>query len=202
MTSDMVNNMALENYCRKEEKNGSIIYRYIFEHFNPKASIALNPMFPFCGATHCTELIYLFNVNIFVVPFRRNRNDYKVIELTTKLWTNFAKFGNPNYCNIPSSITKVDLQISKLCQNLLHKAVIKNKYLWNKNKKIKKILDNKYDKSNFLDKSLNGLYWPSIDANNLQIHLAILAEPKIKKKLASSRIEILAPLFDFSAKTT
>ncbi|KAI1723263.1 carboxylesterase family domain-containing protein [Ditylenchus destructor] len=95
--SDLINNLSLQNYCDKmSQYTKSTVYRYIFEHFNPSSSRALNPLLPFIGATHCTELIYIFDINVFVTPWRRNSADRRVLDLTTRMWTNFAKFGDPN----------------------------------------------------------------------------------------------------------
>lgn len=40
--------------------------------------------------------MYLFDINMFITPWRRNKADRKVLDTTTRLWTNFAKYGNPN----------------------------------------------------------------------------------------------------------
>uniref|UniRef100_A0A1I7X660 Carboxylic ester hydrolase n=1 Tax=Heterorhabditis bacteriophora TaxID=37862 RepID=A0A1I7X660_HETBA len=47
------------------------------------------------AATHCTELTYLFGVSV-VFGFRFNDSDKQMIDLMTRMWTNFAKYGNPN----------------------------------------------------------------------------------------------------------
>ena len=44
------------------------------------------------GATHCMGIPYLFEVGI-IKKFSFNENDYKVLEIATKLWANFAKYG-------------------------------------------------------------------------------------------------------------
>lgn len=40
-------------------------------------------------------MTYLFGVSI-VFNFRFNDADRQMIDLMTRMWTNFAKFGNPN----------------------------------------------------------------------------------------------------------
>lgn len=33
---------------------------------------------------------------MFVTPWRRTKADRQVLDSTTRMWTNFAKYGNPN----------------------------------------------------------------------------------------------------------
>jgi len=70
------------------------VYLYSFDYFNPNA-FKLGFLLPLKGATHCMEIPYLFEVSING-SFRFNEDDYKMLELTTKLWSNFAKYGDPN----------------------------------------------------------------------------------------------------------
>ncbi|PZC76537.1 hypothetical protein B5X24_HaOG200178 [Helicoverpa armigera] len=49
------------------------------------------------GACHSDEILYLFKGNIW--PFPINNNDKKVIEKMTKMWSNFAKHGDPTPTN-------------------------------------------------------------------------------------------------------
>ncbi|KAK0418196.1 hypothetical protein QR680_013427 [Steinernema hermaphroditum] len=71
-------------------------YFYSFDYCNPKMWGPLIGMkFPFKAATHCTELSYLFNVGI-IWGFDFTEDDYKMMDIMTKLWCNFAKYGNPN----------------------------------------------------------------------------------------------------------
>ncbi|KHJ81712.1 hypothetical protein OESDEN_18600 [Oesophagostomum dentatum] len=79
------------------------------------------------GATHCTELTYLFGVSI-VFGFQFTEADNRMIDLMTRLWTNFAKYGNPNGPYEDSTVldfmweptTKADsskyLRISEKCE--------------------------------------------------------------------------------------
>lgn len=50
----------------------------------------------FSAATHCTELAYLFDVNVLLKPWKRSKDDLRVSNIVTTMWTNFAKYGNPN----------------------------------------------------------------------------------------------------------
>ncbi|XP_063890384.1 carboxylesterase 5A-like [Helicoverpa armigera] len=49
------------------------------------------------GAYHSDEILYVFKGNIW--PFPINNNDKKVIEKMTKMWSNFAKYGDPTPTN-------------------------------------------------------------------------------------------------------
>ncbi|XP_047019954.1 juvenile hormone esterase-like isoform X1 [Helicoverpa zea] len=49
------------------------------------------------GACHSDEILYVFKGNIW--PFPINNNDKKVIEKMTKMWSNFAKYGDPTPTN-------------------------------------------------------------------------------------------------------
>ncbi|CAB3402866.1 unnamed protein product [Caenorhabditis bovis] len=71
------------------------IYFYSFEYSNPKANEAIGGIFPFYDATHCTDISYVVGSHI-VGQFEWNDDDLKMIDVTTRLWTNFAKYGDPN----------------------------------------------------------------------------------------------------------
>ncbi|XGW17887.1 hypothetical protein V3C99_002471 [Haemonchus contortus] len=71
------------------------VYFYSYDYYNPKSFGPLSLRWPFKDATHCTELAYIFAVGI-VWNFDFNDDDKRMLELTTKMWTNFAKYGDPN----------------------------------------------------------------------------------------------------------
>ncbi|KAK0406794.1 hypothetical protein QR680_018811 [Steinernema hermaphroditum] len=96
LMSDMINNLSVYRYCQRMSQNGSKVFFYTFEHFNSDSSWPLNFLMPFKGATHCTELQYLFDVNLFMMPYRKTKRDRRVLDNVTRMWTNFAKYGNPN----------------------------------------------------------------------------------------------------------
>ncbi|TKR67743.1 hypothetical protein L596_023844 [Steinernema carpocapsae] len=81
-------------------------FLYTFDHYNEDmwGFLLGNMLLPFRGPTHCTELSYLFHVGI-VAPFTKfNEDDKRVLALSTKMWTNFAKYGNPNgSASVPES---------------------------------------------------------------------------------------------------
>uniref|UniRef100_A0A915MQD5 Carboxylic ester hydrolase n=2 Tax=Meloidogyne incognita group TaxID=654580 RepID=A0A915MQD5_MELJA len=95
--SDLISNIATQNYCHLNmKKPKSHIWRFIFEHYNSDSTWSLNPFFPFKASTHGNELNYIFGINFFVTPWRRTEADKTVKKLTTKYFTNFAKWGDPN----------------------------------------------------------------------------------------------------------
>ncbi|CAJ0597540.1 unnamed protein product [Cylicocyclus nassatus] len=77
------------------EAHHAPIFLYSFNYFNPKSWGPLGMKMLFKAATHCTELGYIFGVGI-IWNYDFNDDDKKMLELTTKLWTNFVKYGNPN----------------------------------------------------------------------------------------------------------
>ncbi|PIO62193.1 Carboxylesterase, partial [Teladorsagia circumcincta] len=74
------------------EAHDAPVYFYSFDYFNPKSWGPLAMRWPFKDATHCTELAYIFAVGI-IWHYDFNHDDKKMLELTTRMWTNFAKYG-------------------------------------------------------------------------------------------------------------
>lgn len=58
------------------------------------------------GVCHCDDLIYLFKSTALYPNYQPTKEDEKVIELMTTLWTNFAIFGNPTPENDSSALVK------------------------------------------------------------------------------------------------
>lgn len=48
------------------------------------------------SSTHGAELPYLFDANVYISPWYKTKADKQVQEIITKMFTNFAKFGDPN----------------------------------------------------------------------------------------------------------
>ncbi|WKY14686.1 hypothetical protein Q1695_000315 [Nippostrongylus brasiliensis] len=93
--SDIFVNNGTYSYVTKMTALANRVYLYSFEYFNPRSFGILSFRMPFKGATHCTELTYLFGVSLlFRFPF--SESDMRMIDLMTRMWTNFAKYGNPN----------------------------------------------------------------------------------------------------------
>uniref|UniRef100_A0AC34RGV0 Carboxylesterase type B domain-containing protein n=1 Tax=Panagrolaimus sp. JU765 TaxID=591449 RepID=A0AC34RGV0_9BILA len=96
MLDDNVNNFALYNFAQNERRRGSKVWLYYFEHHNPVITAGLKLFMPFSAATHCTELAYLLDTNLYLMPYKKTKDDLKVIEIITTCFTNFAKYGDPN----------------------------------------------------------------------------------------------------------
>ncbi|VDM74328.1 unnamed protein product [Strongylus vulgaris] len=90
--SDLFVNNGTYNYAEKMTQLGNRVYLYSFEYFNPQSFGILSIRMPFKGATHCTELTYLFGVSI-IFGFQFTEADQRMIDLMTRMWTNFAKYG-------------------------------------------------------------------------------------------------------------
>uniref|UniRef100_A0A0N4ZQI4 Carboxylic ester hydrolase n=1 Tax=Parastrongyloides trichosuri TaxID=131310 RepID=A0A0N4ZQI4_PARTI len=76
--------------------NNTPVYLYRFDHYNRRHLMAFQLTLPFVAATHATELFYIFDAHLFVIPFKMTEEDKMVREQVNIWWTNFAKFGNPN----------------------------------------------------------------------------------------------------------
>ncbi|KAE9554519.1 hypothetical protein FO519_002275 [Halicephalobus sp. NKZ332] len=98
---DNINKYALYNYCQSERSLGSTVWMYVFEHHNPGIISHFSLLIPFNAASHGTEIFYLMGHNMYFKSVRETREDKIVTELFTKMYTNFAKYGNPN--GVPSN---------------------------------------------------------------------------------------------------
>ncbi|CAD5227778.1 unnamed protein product [Bursaphelenchus okinawaensis] len=96
LVSDLVNNIATHSYCVKAAANGVPCWRYVMEQFQPAQTRLFNPLFPVFGATHCTDLIYLFEFNFFQQIWIPRAADRKVMYMFQTYFTNFIKYGDPN----------------------------------------------------------------------------------------------------------
>uniref|UniRef100_A0A7I5EDU0 Carboxylic ester hydrolase n=1 Tax=Haemonchus contortus TaxID=6289 RepID=A0A7I5EDU0_HAECO len=93
--SDIFVNNGTYSYVTKMTALSNRIYLYSFEFYNPRSFGVLSLRMPFRGATHCTELTYLFGVSL-LFGFHFTSADKQMIDLMTRMWTNFAKYGDPN----------------------------------------------------------------------------------------------------------
>jgi carboxylesterase type B len=109
--SDVFMNIGTQAHVLEQlEVENHETYMYSFDYCNPESWGILGYKMPFKGraiervsfinnrtaislaATHCTELAYLFNVGI-VMDFKFNDEDKVMLEMMSKMWTNFAKYG-------------------------------------------------------------------------------------------------------------
>lgn len=88
-------NVGVLQAAKAAAKHGNEVYLYTFAYTNPEGFGMWDGMLPFKAAVHCTELRYLLGEGIYS-KFDPNEEDLKVLEITTTLFSNFAKYGNPN----------------------------------------------------------------------------------------------------------
>uniref|UniRef100_A0A914Q8P7 Carboxylesterase type B domain-containing protein n=1 Tax=Panagrolaimus davidi TaxID=227884 RepID=A0A914Q8P7_9BILA len=105
MIGDTVSGIALQNFIQQVNDQGSTVYTYNFQHHNSQSMQGISYYLPFSGATHCSEINSLFDINMFVAPYIRTVKDKKVTNIISTLFTNFSKSGNPNGTEaFPSSL--------------------------------------------------------------------------------------------------
>ncbi|XP_059047363.1 esterase FE4-like [Achroia grisella] len=74
--------------------NNTSVYNYYFDYSGKRNLLKYaTPFKNHDGACHADELFYLFNSRIW--PFPISQRDQKIVNWLTKLWTNFAKYGDP-----------------------------------------------------------------------------------------------------------
>ncbi|XP_041976599.1 esterase FE4-like [Aricia agestis] len=82
------------------ERNKSSVYNYVFDYSGRRNFMKfLTGFWNQPGASHADDLAYLFNG--YILPFRINSEDAKIIDYMTTMWTNFAKYGNPTPGDLP-----------------------------------------------------------------------------------------------------
>ncbi|KAM3956355.1 LOW QUALITY PROTEIN: bile salt-activated lipase-like [Aphomia sociella] len=76
------------------DASNTTVYNYYFSYSGKRNLLKDRTSFKYDdGASHADELFYLFNSKVW--PFPISKRDQKMIETLTKLWTNFAKHGDP-----------------------------------------------------------------------------------------------------------
>uniref|UniRef100_A0A915CXQ4 Carboxylesterase type B domain-containing protein n=1 Tax=Ditylenchus dipsaci TaxID=166011 RepID=A0A915CXQ4_9BILA len=93
--SDILMNNCTQQYCQEMVSAGHDVYLYNMTYFNPDGFGFFTFRMPFLAATHCHDLRYLVGKGLYS-KFRPNYDDLCMLYNMTSLWTNFAKFGNPN----------------------------------------------------------------------------------------------------------
>ncbi|CAD6190682.1 unnamed protein product [Caenorhabditis auriculariae] len=92
---DCAINVGMYNYAKIMTELGHDVYFYSFDHFNPNGFGIFKWFLPFLGATHCIEIRYILGKGL-ISKFSPDDDDRKVIHIMTTLFTNFAKYGDPN----------------------------------------------------------------------------------------------------------
>uniref|UniRef100_A0A8R1HYR2 Carboxylic ester hydrolase n=1 Tax=Caenorhabditis japonica TaxID=281687 RepID=A0A8R1HYR2_CAEJA len=88
-------NVGVYLAAKNAAKHGNEVYFYTFEYANPEGFGMFGGMLPFKASTHCTELRYLLGEGVYS-KFEPSDEDLKLLDKTTTLFSNFAKYGNPN----------------------------------------------------------------------------------------------------------
>ncbi|CAI4226193.1 unnamed protein product [Auanema sp. JU1783] len=88
-------NIACQKAVCEWLKHGSPVYFYSYDYFNPKMWGMVGLRMPYKDSTHCTEIAYLFAVGL-ISSFEYTEEDLQMLDYTTRLWTNFCKYGDPN----------------------------------------------------------------------------------------------------------
>uniref|UniRef100_A0A7E4V6W0 Carboxylic ester hydrolase n=1 Tax=Panagrellus redivivus TaxID=6233 RepID=A0A7E4V6W0_PANRE len=161
MMGDIVNGIPLYNLKKNLVAKGSTVYAYNFTHFNVQALQGIGLYLPFYGATHGSELNSIFDTNLFVVPYVRTSKDRKVTDLITTLFTNFAKYADPNGPLNPS-----------ICED------------GNTTTTDESDTSSNGETSPSLP---SGFHWAPITANNLERELVIQAFPYMREKIEHER---------------
>ncbi|KAJ8735091.1 hypothetical protein PYW08_014341 [Mythimna loreyi] len=70
------------------------VYRYVFSYEGGRNRVKISLNFTSPGACHGDDLGYLFDMNLFANK-APNKEDQRMIDTMTTMWTNFAKYGDP-----------------------------------------------------------------------------------------------------------
>ncbi|KAI1726153.1 carboxylesterase family domain-containing protein [Ditylenchus destructor] len=93
--SDLLMNNCTQKYCQDMVMAGHTVYLYNMTYFNVDSFGFFAFRMPFLAATHCHDLRYLFGKGLYS-KFRPNYDDLCMLDIVATLWTNFAKFQDPN----------------------------------------------------------------------------------------------------------
>lgn len=84
---------AAEIHSRKQHKSPLFFYRFDYDGALNLYKNKIFQMGHLKGVSHADELFYIFQAAMAPEPWEENAK--KMVETTCKLWTNFAKYGNP-----------------------------------------------------------------------------------------------------------
>uniref|UniRef100_A0A914CQI3 Carboxylic ester hydrolase n=1 Tax=Acrobeloides nanus TaxID=290746 RepID=A0A914CQI3_9BILA len=129
VVSDVYINNGIWDYADQMAQLNHTVYLYNFEYMNPRGFGLLGYVMPFKGATHASELPYIFNKGI-LSNFYPNEDDLKTLDQMTAYFTNFAKYGNPNGKTLPEKgvwkplpkddtlqFLRINLDKTEMCNN-------------------------------------------------------------------------------------
>ncbi len=86
--------VSLDIWCENQVKRSGRVYTYYFDHGIPW------PEHPEFGAFHSSELPYIFQT-LKVMDRPWTAEDFKLSEVMSSYWSNFAKSGDPNGSALP-----------------------------------------------------------------------------------------------------
>ncbi|CAD5218158.1 unnamed protein product [Bursaphelenchus okinawaensis] len=109
MYSDTLMNNSTIRYVEHMSKAGHTVYLYNLTYHNPASFGVFAFRMPFVAPTHCYDIRYLFGKGMFS-KFRPDSNDLKMLDLMTKMWSNFSNSGNPNLDQENETWHKIDPQ--------------------------------------------------------------------------------------------
>lgn len=95
LLGDMMINNAVHEFAEDMTMAGHTVYLYSFEYCNEGNMGIFKYFYPFTAATHASELPYIFSKGL-VTTFTPDAVDLRVLENFTTIFTNFAKYGDPN----------------------------------------------------------------------------------------------------------
>ena len=92
---DVTFTLPMRTWARMTATGRSKAYLYYFTHAPP------NPNSKYLGAYHAGEIAYVFN-NLNRQNALLQEGDYKLADMMSSYWVNFAKTGNPNGKGLPN----------------------------------------------------------------------------------------------------
>jgi len=93
-------NTCTAKYCQEMLAAGHKVYLYNFTYYNREQFGFFGMRMPFLAATHCHDLRYLLGKGLYS-KFRPDYDDFDMMDTISTLWTNFAKYGDPNTADGP-----------------------------------------------------------------------------------------------------
>lgn len=160
----MLTSPKSHNKRPKEHK----IWLYNMTHFNHEEFGFIGLRMPFYAATHCHDLRYLIGKGLYS-KFRPNWDDKQMMNIMGRLFTNFAKYGNPN-AHWRKKLEAND----KCCPPWMEEASSgdeNNEFIQN------------------FDDSPEFAYWQPITAEDTYRHLELCLEPIMRPDYQGKRFE-------------
>ncbi|UMM36123.1 hypothetical protein L5515_008427 [Caenorhabditis briggsae] len=94
-TGDSIFNAGVILAAKSLATRGNTVFFYVFDYCNPDGFGPIGGILPFRVPTHCTKLRYIVGEGVYS-KFEPNETDLKMMEYMTTMFSNFAKYGNPN----------------------------------------------------------------------------------------------------------